>query len=449
MATIRKRGKNYAVIYDYITENGERKQKWESFPSRKEADKRKIEIEKEKSDGSFVAPSAQTVNEFMNLFVELYGLKKWSLSSYSRNTRLIKNYINPILGKMKIQEITPLYIEKFYSDLKIMKVTNSSNQIEEKYVSTGTIKQIHKLLHCAFGVAVKWQVLGFNPFERIDPPKHVYAKRAIWTSDMIIRALEVCDDPKLAIAIHLAFACSLRLGEVLGLRWSDVHVEDEDIENDDAFIEVNCELMVVSKEAVERLNQKDVIFTFPTIQYRDTKNVTILKKPKTESSIRKIWLPETLACILKQWKKDQEEFKEFFQDEYEDYDLVVCHENGRQVTHSVIRKGLARITEKAGLPKVVFHSLRHSSTTYKLKLNNGDIKATQGDTGHSQADMVTDVYSHILDEDRKVNAQKFDDSFYRNGEEIDRKKNKVDVDALVNALKDNPELMKQLVDALG
>jgi integrase len=47
------------------------------------------------------------------------------------------------------------------------------------------------------------------------------------------------------------------------------------------------------------------------------------------------------------------------------------------------------------LPAVAFHSLRHASTTYKLKLNKGDIKATQGDTGHAQADMVMRVYAHI------------------------------------------------------
>ena len=58
-----------------------------------------------------------------------------------------------------------------------------------------------------------------------------------------------------------------------------------------------------------------------------------------------------------------------------------------------------------------FHSPPSFSTTYKLKLNHGDIKATQGDTGHSQADMVTKVYAHILDEDRKVNAQKFEVRF--------------------------------------
>ena len=72
-------------------------------------------------------------------------------------------------------------------------------------------------------------------------------------------------------------------------------------------------------------------------------------------------------------------------------------------------KGVSKLEKEAGLPHVVFHSLRHTSSTYKLKLNNGDIKATQGDTGHSQADMVMDLYSHILDEDRRVNAQKSSD----------------------------------------
>ena len=59
-----------------------------------------------------------------------------------------------------------------------------------------------------------------------------------------------------------------------------------------------------------------------------------------------------------------------------------------------------------------FHSLRHTSVTYKLKLNGGDIKAVQGDSGHSQINMVTDVYSHIIDDDRRKNAELFEQAFY-------------------------------------
>ena len=62
---------------------------------------------------------------------------------------------------------------------------------------------------------------------------------------------------------------------------------------------------------------------------------------------------------------------------------------------------MQKVIDEQGLPDVVFHSLRHTSVTYKLKLSGGDIKAVQGDSGHAQADMVTEVYGHIIDEDRR------------------------------------------------
>ena len=142
--------------------------------------------------------------------------------------------------------------------------------------------------------------------------------------------------------------------------------------------------------------------------------VIVLKTPKTESSVRKVWMPKTVAYILREWKASQDKQKEFLGSEYLDYNLVVALANGRPCEDRIILKSFEKLREKAGLPKVVFHSLRHSSTTYKLKLNHGDLKATQGDTGHAQIDMITSVYAHILDEDRKINAQKFESAFYAN-----------------------------------
>ena len=75
------------------------------------------------------------------------------------------------------------------------------------------------------------------------------------------------------------------------------------------------------------------------------------------------------------------------------------------------------------------------SVTYKLKLNKGDIKAVQGDSGHSQTDMVTDVYSHIIDEDRKKNAELFEDAFYKkNNLDPNMVSEEVDMELLMKAL---------------
>lgn len=77
-----------------------------------------------------------------------------------------------------------------------------------------------------------------------------------------------------------------------------------------------------------------------------------------------------------------------------------------------MREKMQKVIHAEGLPDVVFHSIRHTSVTYKLKLSGGDIKAVQGDSGHAQADMVTEVYGHILDEDRRKNAELMENAFY-------------------------------------
>ena len=143
-------------------------------------------------------------------------------------------------------------------------------------------------------------------------------------------------------------------------------------------------------------------------------------------------------------------------DDYIDYNLVLAQETGRPCEDRIIGNQFERLKKSAGLPNVVFHSLRHSSTTYKLKINKGDVKATQGDTGHAQSDMVTQVYAHILDEDRKVNAQKFEMAFYANAdlrgvEQRLRAESAVaepDSEILLKQLEAKPELMDAFTKSL-
>lgn len=177
--------------------------------------------------------------------------------------------------------------------------------------------------------------------------------------------------------------------------------------------------------------------------------VLVLKDPKSESSVRKVWLPKTLAYILREWRKSQGKLREMLGEEYVDYDLVITQPNGRPCENKLIEEAFNKLKATAGLPNVVFHSLRSSSTTYKLKLNHGDIKATQGDTGHAQADMVTEVYAQILDEDRKVNAQKFESMFYanpdlRNVTPPPEPTGRLDLAGLIDQLQRSPELASAL-----
>ena len=70
------------------------------------------------------------------------------------------------------------------------------------------------------------------------------------------------------------------------------------------------------------------------------------------------------------------------------------------------------------------------------------MKSVQGDSGHSQIKMVADVYSHILDEDRRLNAQRFEDAFYSKNNK--NEENPQDDKTQLLKLLDNPEMAKLL-----
>ncbi len=451
MASIIKRKKNYSIVYNYVDENGETKQKWETRTSYQDALKRKAEVENQKHQGTFLPPSNQTISEFLLDFVSLYGEKKWGVSMYDGQTSLIANYINPIIGDMKVQDVNTRVVDKYIQTLqKTTSVSTRTHKARTEYVTDKTISKIIKLLRCAFNQAVRWELIAKNPFDNVVLPKTKSQKRDIWTADMIRVALDQCEDGRLYVAMNLSFACSLRLGEILGLTWDNVHVDDDAIAVDNAYVYIDKELTRASKRAIEMLGEKDIYHIFTPIM-PNTSTRLILKKPKTESSVRKVWLPKTLAYILREWKASQDELKSFLGDEYQDFDLVVALPNGRPCEHHTILKEFAKLREKAGLPKVVFHSLRHSSTTYKLKLNHGDLKATQGDTGHAEVDMITSVYAHILDEDRKINAQKFETAFYSNTDlrhvsapPQKEQQTSIDLESLIAQLKQSPELANTL-----
>lgn len=172
MALIIKRKKNYSVIYNYVDENGENRQKWETCYSHKEALKRKAEIENQIHSGTFLPPSNQTVSEFLKDFVEMYGEKKWSVSMYDASCALIANYINPIIGDVEIQTITPRVADQYVQTLqKTKSVIKKNRKPRTEYITATNIEKIIKLLRCAFKQAVRWELIGKNPFDFVVLPK--------------------------------------------------------------------------------------------------------------------------------------------------------------------------------------------------------------------------------------------------------------------------------------
>lgn len=418
MASIIKRKAKYSVVYNYEDKNGVKRQKWETCASHAEAKRRKAEIEHQQDTGQFIPPSADTLSGFLDEYVTMYGVSTWAPSTFDGHKALIDNYIKPILGDVKLDEITPRMMTKYYKDLQTVSAVPKYGRASDSFISPHTIREIHKLLRNAFNQAVKWEMLSRNPAQNAILPKVEHHERDIWDSQTLMKALTLCDDPFLALAMNLAFACSLRMGELLGLTWDCVDISQDSIDNDTAYIYIEKELQRISRDALAQLGEKGIMLKFPTVRGCNS-TILVLKEPKTRTSVRKVFLPKAVAEMLAERKREIDELKELLGDEYRDYNLVFASTQGTPTEANNVNRAFNKLIKENGLPKVVFHSLRHTSTTYKLKLSGGDIKAVQGDTGHAQATMVTERYAHILDDDRRVNAVRFQKAFYGGGNAVE------------------------------
>ena len=181
MAFIRHRGKTYSVVYKILDENGKEHTTSETFATQKEADKRKKEIEYKQSIGKFEVQKCATLKELIEEYVQIYGHDKWGVSTYSGNVALINNYILPTIGDTKLAGINTHFIEKYYKDLLKMPAVKCTK----------------------------------NPAVDATVPKAKKQEREIWTAEMLMQALEACDNKILKIAFHLAVTATLLIGELL------------------------------------------------------------------------------------------------------------------------------------------------------------------------------------------------------------------------------------------
>ena len=149
-------------------------------------------------------------------------------------------------------------------------------------------------------------------------------KRRAWDAERIMELMDkIPQDSLLHLEVHLAFICSLRAGEVVGIETSSVNFGDKSL-----WITQIVER--VSDEAISQLPKEDLIKVFPKLK-ANSKSSIILKSPKTEGSVRKLYLTLPLLAEIKERMQEIERNKEFFGSDYHDYGLLICNPDGTPI----------------------------------------------------------------------------------------------------------------------
>lgn len=230
MASIMKRGDSYSVRYKYKDHSGKPCEGWESFKTKKEAQERKITVEKELLDGTFLVPDTMTVEEMLYKWIPIQSTKhKWSPKTYTQSVAMVQNLIVPYIGNRKVQELRTYDIEKFYATLAktpcgqyVHGVKQPLTEKQKKrLLSSTSIHEVHTLLKTAFSYAVEWDLIHKIPLPR-DAPKVNIEERTIWDEKTMLAALQTIENPALHLAVHMSMILSLREGEILGLQPSDL-----------------------------------------------------------------------------------------------------------------------------------------------------------------------------------------------------------------------------------
>lgn len=418
MASILRRGDSYSVRFKYKDHAGRICEGWESFKTKKEAQDRKISVEKELLDGTFLIPDAMTVAEMLYKWLPIQSSKhKWAPKTYTHTVAMIQNLVVPYLGKKQIQKVQTYDLEQFYATLSRtprglykqgVKQTLTDKQ-KRQFLTGASIREVHAMLKTAFSYAVEWGLLLKSPIPR-EAPKSTSEERAIWDEKTMLAALQTMTDPTLHLAVHLSMILSLRVGEILGLQPGDI---DFDAADGRGAITVNKAMQRANKEALSKIDPSQIYHTFPD-RREGSKSSLILKKTKTKKSNRVLYMTKPLKEELLAWLDKMKQDEQNAPEKYSNCGQLFRLPDGLPIAPDVLTKWYRMWrAEHPEFEKIVFHGLRHSSATYQLLQSGGDFKSVQGNTGHATATVLMDTYAHTQDKPRLELAEKIEADFYR------------------------------------
>lgn len=309
--------------------------------------------------GTYLEANKVTVAEWLREWLEEYKKPTVRPKTYDLYTWAIKSYIIPAIGSIPLQKLQPHHLQRLY------------NSIRENGKSTRLVHLVHQLMRGALAQAVKSCLVQVNVAEATTRPrmqKREVRALTLEEQDNFIRTLA---GHRLGAAFMLALGTGLRRGELLGLHWEDVDLE----------------------EGVLRVKRN--------IVYVRGKGI-VVQPPKTEKGNRMVPIPK---LVLKMLEGHQERLKK--DGLYRLDGPVFPSKAGGYIYPDNFERTFRKLRQKAGLESVNLHALRHTFATRLLELGE-DLKVVQELLGHARIGITADIYTHVTERLKKRAVDKLD-----------------------------------------
>ncbi len=247
-------------------------------------------------------------------------------------------------------------------------------------LSWRSIQICRTVLRAALADAVEEGLLRRSPAARVPMPRAVakppkQKEVDAWSGEQVARFLSVSADHRWAVAFRLGVLYGLRRSEALALKWDDLDTAKGTLRIDEGLVAVS----------------KGAMWT----------------AAKNARSRRVIPVDDETLRVLARHRKEQDEARLAAGPQWEDHDLIIATHVGRPVMPRSLDRALAVLIEKAGLPRLTSHGLRHTAATYMVRgvRDVGELRAVADVLGHSP-DMLMKVYAHTMPESTRAVADR-------------------------------------------
>ena len=269
-----------------------------------------------------------TVATWLRSWYDIYAKPNVRVATADRYHLMIEQYAIPRIGSIKLTKLTAHDLQKLYKELMESGRTNRKSGHSNPALSSTTVRSLHLMLHNALNRAVKERLILRTPTEDCIAPKVQKFEMQILQPEHIKTYLDAADKRGLLPMFYLELVSGLRKGELTALLWSDLDITDKTIS--------------VSKQYIKNPNGE-----------------LTLSRPKTETSVRKVSIPQEAVDLL------VAEHKKHPDNPY----MFPSPVTGEMYYPDSIVNLHKKILKDAGLPHIRFHDLRHTFATLALQIS--------------------------------------------------------------------------------
>jgi integrase len=336
-------------VAEISTGPGKRKKFY--YKTKQEAIKKRNEALRELEQGTLATGSQQKLKDYLEDWIENVHKDNIRISTYVKYKKLIK-YIVADLGEVWLQKLTPEQVQRFYVKKR------------KDGLSSKTVHEIHGVLHLALKHAVRWNYVARNVCDLLDSPRVVSRQGTPLTLVQAKKLLEGIQGHRLEAVLMMAVITGMRKGEIIALRWSDIDLE---------------------RRVLRVLHTVDYIPGYGYVE----------NEPKTQAGKRTIDVPAFFIDMLKQHRVKQEQRRLKVGEVWENRDLVFPDLSGGYLNPIHVLRMFKKILQRAGLPHMPFHDLRHSAATILISMGIHP-KVIQELLGHSDISITLGIYGHLF-----------------------------------------------------